>query len=67
MNLKQKRKDANMTQAELAKESGVNIRMIQHYEQGFKDINKAEALTVLKLADALGCEVRDILEDEKGL
>lgn len=67
MNLKQKRKDANMTQAELARASGVNIRMIQHYEQGFKDINKAEALTVLKLADALGCEVRDILEDEKGL
>lgn len=65
MNLKQKRKDANMTQAELAKESGVNIRMIQHYEQGFKDINKAEALTVLKMADALGCEVREILERQK--
>ena len=50
-----------MSQSALAEASGVSVRMIQHYEQGVRDINKAEALSVLKLADALGCEVRDIL------
>ena len=60
-NLKKMRTEKGMSQSELAEASGVSVRMIQHYEQGFRDINQAEALTVLRLADALGCEVRDIL------
>lgn len=55
------RRAKDMSQSALAEASGVSVRMIQHYEQGVRDINKAEALTVLRLADALGCEVRDIL------
>lgn len=51
----------NMTQAELSEKSGVNLRMIQNYEQGFKDINKANVLTVLRLAEALECQVYDII------
>lgn len=60
-NLKKIRTEKGMSQSDLAEASGVSVRMIQHYEQGVRDINKAEALSVLKLADALGCEVRDIL------
>lgn len=60
-NLKKIRTEKGMSQSTLAEASGVSVRMIQHYEQGVRDINKAEALSVLKLADALGCEVRDIL------
>lgn len=59
--LQDKRKAAGMSQSELAKRSGVNVRLIQHYEQGTKDINKAQVVTVLALADALGCDVREIL------
>lgn len=59
--LKEWRLSRNMSQSDLAEASGVSVRMIQHYEQGVRDINKAEALTVLRLADALGCDVRDIL------
>lgn len=61
-NLKKIREAAGMTQRELAEKTGVNLRMIQFYEQGVKRINAAEALTVLRLADALGVEVRDLLE-----
>ena len=61
-NLKSLRTKAGMSQSQLAKSSGVTLRMIQHYEQGFKDINKAQALTVWKLAQALGCRIEDILE-----
>lgn len=63
--LKQKRIESGMTQAELAEASGVSLRMIQHYEQGFKDINKAQAITVLKIADALQCDVMDLMNIKK--
>lgn len=61
-NLGQIRKMSGLTQAKLAEKSGINIRMIQHYEQGRKPINKAEALTVFKLAKALDCTVEELLE-----
>ena len=60
--LKDIRYSNGLTQHELSELSGVNLRMIQHYEQGVKDINKAEAMTVYKLAEALDCNVSDLLE-----
>lgn len=60
-NLQQRRKEKGMSQSQLAKASGVSIRMIQYYEQGARDINKAEAETVVRLADALECDVRKLL------
>ena len=61
--LKFMREDKGISQVELADKSGVNLRMIQHYEQGFKDINNAKVVTVLSLAEALGCDVYDIIND----
>lgn len=61
-NLKRIREERGLTQKRLAEVSGVNLRMIQHYEQGYKDINKAEALTVYTLSKALKCKVADLLE-----
>ena len=63
--LKEMRDAAGLSQGKLAAASGVNLRMIQHYEQGFKDINKAQAITVYKLASALGCSMEDLIETEK--
>lgn len=60
-NLKKIRELRNLTQAELSEKSGVNIRMIQHYEQGAKDIKKGNVMTVLSLAEALGCDIREII------
>lgn len=61
-NLKDIREAAGLSQAKLAAAAGVNARMIQHYEQGFKDINKAQALTIYRLARALGCQMEDLIE-----
>ena len=61
-NLKKLRIGAELTQTKLAEASDVNIRMIQHYEQRVKDINKAEAITVYRLAQALNCYMEDLLE-----
>lgn len=57
------RKEKGLSQSELAKKSGVNVRLIQHYEQGTKDINKAQVVTVLQLAEALEVDVYDIIND----
>ncbi len=56
------RKKRQLSQSELAYASAVPVKTIQAYEQKRKDINKAEAMTVLKLADTLSCSTRDILE-----
>ena len=60
-NLKLIRIKAGLTQAELSRKSGVNFRMIQHYEQGDKDLKKAAAETVVKLARALNCNITDLI------
>ncbi len=64
--LKYFREDKGMTQQELSEKSGVNLRSIQNYEQGFKDINGAKVVTVLQLAEALGCDVYEIINDREG-
>lgn len=62
MRLKEMRERRGLSQAALAEKSGVSVRMIQQYEQGMRSINAAAAETVVKLADALHCDVRDIIE-----
>lgn len=60
--LQQVRKKCGLSQKELSEKSGVNLRTLQQYELGTKDINKASASSVYALAKALNCEVEDLLE-----
>ena len=55
---------ANLSQSMLAEKSGINIRIIQSYEQGMRDINKAQFSTIVKLAKALNCDPIELLEKE---
>lgn len=61
-NLKRIRNEKNLSQGKLSEISGVNYQMIQKYEQGVKDINKAQGLTLQALATALDCKIEDLLE-----
>ena len=61
-NLKRIRMDCEFSQSQQATQSGLNVRMIQYYEQQTKDINKAEAATVYRLACALGCKMEKLLD-----
>lgn len=65
-NLKSRREAAGLSQSQLADVSGVPIRLIMAYEaespSAHRDINRAEALRVYQLANALNCSVPDILE-----
>ncbi len=50
-----------MTQAQLAADSGVNLRTLQQYESGAKSISKASAESVIALATVLHCRVEDLV------
>ena len=52
---------AGMTQKLLAQRSGVSVRMIEQYEQSKKDINRASADTVYRLAKALHCRMEELI------
>lgn len=61
-NLKKQRKVLGMSQRDLAEESGVPLRTIQQYEQRQKNINKAQADYLARLANVLACDVVDLME-----
>ena len=62
--LKIMRTGAGLSQRQLSELSGVNLRTIQDYESnGGQVIDKANLRTLLNLAKALGCNIKDILED----
>lgn len=60
--LKSRREAVGLSQSELANKSGVNLRTLQDYEQGRKDINKAQALTLYKIAQALDTTIEELLD-----
>lgn len=61
-NLKALRTLAGLSQSELAKLADVPLRTIQQYEQRQKDINKAQATTLLHFSRVLNCKMEDLLE-----
>ena len=60
--LKKIRTAAGFSQSQLAELSGMSLRSLHHYEQGTRDINKAQGQTLLTLARALNVTIEDILE-----
>ena len=56
------RERGGLSQSALAEKAGVGLRSIQMYEQGNKDINRANGETLYRLSLALGCQMEDLLE-----
>ena len=61
-NLRRFRRAKGLSQSELARASGVNVRNIQLYEQRVQDINNASASTLAALARSLSCRIEDLME-----
>lgn len=61
--LKEIRESRGMSQQDLANKSGINKRLIQAYEQGYRDINGANLSTLLTLCVALECHLSEIIDD----
>lgn len=60
--LKRLRQYAQLSQNQLANQSGVPVRQIQLFEQGQRDINKTQGDTLRGLSKALGCEMEELLQ-----
>lgn len=61
------RKEAGLSQSQLAKKAGIRVQVLQQYEQGVRDLNGAKLATLLKLCNALECRLADIVTDEETL
>lgn len=61
-NLQQIRKLRKLTQKQLSELSGVNLRTLQEYESGARDINNASGISINALAKVLCCNFYDVME-----
>lgn len=65
--LKQLRIEAGLSQSQLAEKAGLNVRVLQHYEQGSKNFDHARIDILLKYCLALDCKLSDLIEDPEYL
>lgn len=63
--LKEMRQKANLTQVQLAEKTNLNLRTIQHYEQGSKNFDHARIDTLIRVCLTLECRMSDIIESEE--
>lgn len=63
IDIQKRRKELGYSQSEFAKVSGVNFRTLQDYEQGRKPLSSVKGDVLLKLSNALGCSIEDLLID----
>ena len=61
--LKDIRESRGMSQQQLADKSGIHKRMIQAYEQGYRNINGAKITTLVTFCIALECSLSDIVDE----
>lgn len=59
------RKSAGLSQAQLAEKAGISVRVYQNYEQGVRDIEKAQLSVLLRICIALKCNMSDIFTDKE--
>lgn len=64
-NLQRLRKAADLSQSQMAEAAGINPRVYQYYEQGVKDVSRAQLSTLLKICNTLGCRLSDIVTDQE--
>lgn len=60
--LREVRTNAGLSRIKLAELSGISFRLIEAYEQGKNDINKAQVNTLKPLAEVLNCKIDDLLD-----
>ena len=65
--LEEIRKQKGLSRRELAEKSGVNEQTISFLESGINNPSFAKIDTLVKLAKALKCKVRDFYPDTKDL
>lgn len=65
--LKEMRQAAGLSQSQLAEKANMNVRTLQHYEQGSKVFDHARIDTILRVCLALNCKFGDVIENQEYL
>lgn len=65
IDITQKRVALGLSRKALADKTGVDVRSIEKYETGEKQIEVAAVKTVYALAKGLGCRIEDIIRKER--
>ena len=65
--LKSARQAFGLSQSQLAEKANMNVRTLQHYEQGSKVFDHARIDTILRVCLALGCKFKDVIENQEYL
>lgn len=63
--LKITRQAKGLSQSQLAEKANMNVRTLQHYEQGSKVFDHARIDTILRVCLALDCKLEDIIENQE--
>ena len=63
--LKIMRQAKGLSQSQLAEKANMNVRTLQHYEQGSKVFDHARIDTILRVCLALDCKLEDIIENQE--
>lgn len=63
--LQNMRLERGLTQSELATHTRINLRSLQYYEQGKKDIAHIRLDKLLRLCLILKCQLSDIVDDSQ--
>lgn len=65
--LKTMRQTKGLSQSQLAEKANMNVRTLQHYEQGSKIFDHARIDTILRVCLALDCKLEDVIENQEYL
>lgn len=65
--LKTMRQTKGLSQSQLAEKANMNVRTLQHYEQGSKVFDHARIDTILRVCLALDCKLEDVIENQEYL
>lgn len=65
--LKEVRQAKGLSQSQLAEKANMNVRTLQHYEQGSKIFDHARIDTILRVCLALDCKMDEIIENHEYL
>ena len=63
--LKSARQVIGLSQSQLAEKANMNVRTLQHYEQGSKVFDHARIDTILRVCLALKCKFKDVIENQE--
>lgn len=63
--IKEYRKNAGISLKDLSQQTKINYNTLRSYEYGYRDINKMQLETALKLSRALKIKIEDLLIDDQ--